>query len=164
MELVMPGMGLIFWMTLSFGLVLIILRKFAWRPIMGTIRERESFIADSIRQSKRIQRELAELDATKEKLLIQAREKAEEVLRQAKLEGEEVIKKAQAQARKEASLIVDAAKTSILAERKAAEREIREQIVMLSIDVAQKVLREELKDAGKKNKYVDKLLEDIQLN
>ena len=164
MELVMPGMGLIFWMSLSFGLVLVILRKFAWKPILGTIRERENFIADSIRQSKRIQRELAELDATKEKLLIQAREKADEVLRQAKLEGEEVIKKAQAQARKEASLIVDAAKTSIQAERKAAEREIREQIVMLSIDVAQKVLREEFQDSGKKNKYVDKLLEDIQLN
>lgn len=164
MELVTPGLGLIFWMSLSFGLVLIILRKFAWRPILGTIRERENFIADSIRQSKKIQRELAELDATKEKLLIQAKEKADEVLRKAKLEGEEVIKKAQAQARKEASLIVEAAKNSIQAERKAVEREIREQIVMLSIDVAQKVLREEFTDVGKKNKYVDKLLEDIQLN
>ncbi len=164
MELVTPGLGLIFWMTLSFGLVLIILRKFAWKPILGAIRERENFIANSIRQSKRIQRELAELDGTKEKLLLQAKEKAEEVLRQAKIDGEEVIIKAQAQARKEATQIVEAAKNSILAERKAVEREIREQIVLLSMDVAQKVLKEEFLDAGKKNKYVGKLLEDIQLN
>lgn len=164
MELVTPGLGLIIWMSLSFGLVLIILRKFAWKPILGTIKERENFIADSIRQSKRIQRELAELDATKEKLLLQAKEKADELLRQAKLDGEEVVKKAQAQARKEASKIVETAKNSIQAERKAAEREIREQIVMLSIDVAQKVLKEEFLDTGKKNEYVGKLLEDIQLN
>ncbi|TVQ13145.1 MAG: ATP synthase F0 subunit B [Bacteroidetes bacterium] len=164
MELVTPGLGLIFWMTLSFGLVLIILRKFAWKPILGAIRERESFIANSIRQSKRIQRELAELDGTKEKLLLQAKEKAEEVLRQAKIDGEELIKKAQAQARKEATQIAEAAKNSIMAERKAVEREIREQIVLLSIDVAQKVLKEEFLDVGKKNKYVGKLLEDIQLN
>ncbi len=164
MELVTPGLGLIFWMTLSFGLVLFILRKFAWKPILGTIKERENYISDSIRQSKRIQRELAELDVTKEKLLLQAKEKADEMLRQAKRDGEEVIKKAQIQARKEAGQIVETAKNSILAERKAAEREIREQIVKLSIDVAQKVLKEEFLDAGKKNEYVGKLLEDIQLN
>lgn len=164
MELVTPGLGLIFWMTLSFGLVLFILRKYAWKPILGTIKERENFISDSIRQSKRIQRELADLDVTKEKLLLQAREKADEMLRQAKLDGEEIIKKAQTQARKEASQIVETAKKSILGERKAAEREIREQIVRLSIDVAQKVMKEEFLDTGKKNEYVGKLLEDIQLN
>lgn len=164
MELVTPGIGLIFWMTLSFGLVLLILRKFAWKPILSTIKERENFIAGSIRHSKKIQRELAELDTTKEKLLLQAKDKADELIRQAKLDGEELVKKAQAQARKEAQQIVEAAKNGIMAERRAAENEIRQQIVMLSMDVAQKVLREEFNDVNKKTQYINNLLEDIQLN
>ncbi|MBW6478526.1 MAG: F0F1 ATP synthase subunit B [Bacteroidales bacterium] len=164
MELVTPGIGLIFWMTLSFGLVLFILRKFAWRPILSTIKEREAYIAGSIRDSKRIQRELAELDTTKEKLLVQAREKADELLQQAKREGEIVINKAQQQAREEASKIIEAAKNSIHAERKAAEREIRKQIVNLTVDMTRRVLQDEFSDVGKNNQYVEKLLEDIQLN
>lgn len=164
MELVTPGIGLIFWMTLSFSLVLIILRKFAWRPILSAIKERENYIAGAIRHSKKIERELAELDVTKEKMMIQARESVEEIIKKAKVEGEQIIQKAQLQARKEASQLIDAAKRSILAERKAAEREIREQIVLLSLDVAQKVIREEFQDPQKKNQYVNKLLEEIQLN
>jgi F-type H+-transporting ATPase subunit b len=164
MELVTPGIGLIFWMTLSFGLVLVILRKFAWRPILSTIKEREAYIAGSIRESKRIQRELAELDATKEKLLVQAREKADELIQQAKKEGESVIKNAQQQAREEASKIIESAKNSIFAERKAAEREIRKQIVNLTVDMTRRVLQDEFSDVGKNNQYVEKLLGDIQLN
>jgi F-type H+-transporting ATPase subunit b len=164
MELVTPGIGLIFWMTLSFGLVLVILRKFAWRPILSTIKEREAYIAGSIRESKRIQRELAELDATKEKLLVQAREKADELIQQAKKEGDSVIKNAQQQAREEASKIIESAKNSIFAERKAAEREIRKQIVNLTVDMTRRVLQDEFSDVGKNNQYVEKLLGDIQLN
>jgi F-type H+-transporting ATPase subunit b len=164
MELVTPGIGLIFWMTLSFGLVLVILRKFAWRPILSTIKEREAYIAGSIRESKRIQRELAELDATKEKLLVQAREKADELIQTAKKEGEIVIKNAQQQAREEASKIIESAKNSIFAERKAAEREIRKQIVNLTVDMTRRVLQDEFSDVGKNNQYVEKLLGDIQLN
>lgn len=164
MELVTPGIGLIFWMTLSFGLVLIILRKFAWRPILSTIKEREAYISGSIRESKRIQRELAELDATKEKMLVQAREKADELIQLAKKEGDIVIKNAQQQAREEASKIIESAKNSIFAERKAAEREIRKQIVNLTVDMTRRVLQDEFSDVGKNNNYVEKLLGDIQLN
>jgi len=164
MELISPGIGLIFWMTLSFGLVLLILRRFAWKPILGTIRERELFIASSIRESKRIQRELAELDSTKEKLLLQAKDKAEEVIHHAKKEGEEIIRKAQQHAREEATKIIDAAKNSINAERKAAEREIRQQIINLTVDMAKQLLEEEFSDEKRKNQYIERLLEGIQLN
>ncbi len=164
MELVSPGIGLIFWMTLSFGLVLIILRKFAWRPILSTIKEREHYIAGSIRHSKKIEREMAELDVTKEKLLLMAKNDANELIKKAKQDGEELIQKAQLKARKEAEQIIESAKNSILAERRAAEKEIREQIVLLSLDVAQKVIREEFQDVQKKNQYITKLLEDVQLN
>lgn len=164
MELIMPGIGLIFWMTLSFGLVLIILRNFAWKPILATIKERENHIARSLQQSKKIQRELADLDATKEKLLLQARENANELIKQAKLDSEEIIKKAQQQAMKDANQIIEDAKKTILAERKAAEKEIRQQIVMLSVDMAQKVIKKEFQDPQIRSSYIDKLLEDIQLN
>ena len=164
MELVTPGIGLIFWMTLSFGLVLFILRKFAWKSILSTIRVRELYIAGSIRSSKRIQRELAELDSTKEKLMLQAKDKAAELVQQAKQDGDEIVRKAQKQAREEASKIIETAKNSINAERKAAEREIRQQIVDLTVDVARKLLREEFTDNQKNNDYVEKLLGDIQMN
>lgn len=164
MELVSPGLGLIFWKTLAFGIVLIILRKYAWRPILSTIKEREHFIANSIRHGKRIQHELAELDATKEKLLLQAKEKASEVIKQAKLEGEEIIQKANKQARQEANQVIEAAKNSIMAERKAAEREIRQQIILLSMDVASKVMQKEFSDQKRNDEFISKLLDEIQLN
>jgi F-type H+-transporting ATPase subunit b len=164
MELVTPGIGLIFWMTLSFGIVLIILRNYAWKPILSTIKERENYIAGAIRNSKKIERELAEIEFTKEKMLQLAKNDADDLIKKAKSEGEIIIQKAQLDARKEATQIIESAKNSILAERKAAEREIREQIVLLSIDVAQKVIREEFQDVQKKNQYINKLLEDIQLN
>lgn len=164
MELVTPGIGLIFWMTLSFGIVLIILRKFAWKPILSTIKERENYIAGAIRHSKKIERELAEIDHTKEKMIQIAKNDADDLIKKAKTQGEEIIQKAQQEARKEASLIIENAKNSIIAERRAAEKEIREQIVLLSLDVAQKVIKEEFTDVQKKNQYINKLLEDIQLN
>lgn len=164
MELVTPGIGLIFWMTLSFGIVLFILRKFAWKPILSSIKERENYIASSLRESKRIQRELAELDNTKAKLMALAKDKADEVVLQAKQQGEQLIRKAQDQARTEASKIIEAAQSSLQAERKAVEREIRQQIVALTIDMTQQLLKEEFVDEKKKNQYVQKLLEEIQLN
>ncbi len=164
MELVSPGLGLIFWKALAFGIVLIILRKYAWRPILSTIKEREHFISNSIRHGKRIHQELAELDATKEKLLIQAKEKASEVIKQAKLDGEEIIQKANRQARQEANQIIEAAKNSIMAERKAAEREIRQQIILLSMDVASKVMQKEFSDQKRNDEFISKLLDEIQLN
>ncbi len=164
MELVTPGIGLIFWMTLAFGLVLYILRKFAWNPILSTIKEREQYIANSIRASKRVQREMAQLDDTKEKIMIVAREEAEEVIKKAKAEGDQIIRKAQDKAREESTRIIDAAKKMIHIERKAAEREIKQQIVLLSLDLAQNVLEDEFSDKEKKSQYVSKLLDDIQLN
>jgi F-type H+-transporting ATPase subunit b len=164
MELVSPGLGLIFWTTFSFGIVLLVLRKFAWRPILSAIKERENYIAASIRHSKKIERELAALDETKEKMLITARHNAEELIKQAKKEGEEIIQNAQVQARKEANQIIESAKNAIAAERKASEREVREQIVMFSLDMAQKILNEEFKDVQKKNQYISNLLSDLKLN
>ncbi len=164
MELVMPGIGLIFWTTVAFGMVLIILRKFAWKPILYTIKERENYIAQSLKQSKRIQRELDELDNTKEKLMIQAKATAEEIIQKARIDGEQIVKAAQQKAQKEASQLINDAHNAITAERRAVEKEIRQQIALLSVDIAKHVIQDEFNDIGKKNKYVNKLLEDIPLN
>jgi F-type H+-transporting ATPase subunit b len=164
MELVSPGIGLIFWTSLAFGMVLIILRKYAWRPILSTIKERENYIAASIRHGKRIERELAELDVTKEKMLQVARNNADEIIRTARQEGEEIVEKAQLRAHTEASQIIENARLNIASERKAAEREIKEQIVDFSLDMAQKIMRQEFQDVKKKNQYISNLLADIQLN
>jgi F-type H+-transporting ATPase subunit b len=164
MELVTPGIGLIFWMTLSFGLVLFILRKFAWTPILGTIKERENFIAQSLENSKKIEREMEELEATKERMILKSKQNADEIIHQAKLDGEKIIGDAQEKAREEAAKIVDAAKSSINSQRKMVENEIRQQIIALSVEMAQKVLKEEFADQQKKSEYVSKLLDDMKLN
>jgi F-type H+-transporting ATPase subunit b len=164
MELVSPGLGLIFWTTFAFGTVLLILRKFAWRPILSAIKERENYIAASIRHSKKIERELVALDQTREKMLSEARNNAETIIKQSKKEGADIIEKAQIQARKDAGQIIEAAKNAIAAERKALEHEIREQIVLFSLDMAQKILNEEFRDEKKKNQYISNLISDIKLN
>jgi F-type H+-transporting ATPase subunit b len=164
MELVSPGLGLIFWTALAFGTVLLILRKYAWRPILAAIKERENYISASIRHSKKIERELADLDKTREKMLMEARNSAEVIIKQAKKEGADIIEKAQIQARKDANQIIEAARNAISAERKAAEKEIREQIVLFSLEMAQKLIKEEFKDVDKKNKYISNLMADIKLN
>ncbi|MFP4289439.1 MAG: F0F1 ATP synthase subunit B, partial [Bacteroidales bacterium] len=91
-------------------------------------------------------------------------EKADEIIHQAKLDGDKIIEEAQDKARAEADKIIDAARNSIQAQKKAAENEIRQQIVLLSVDLAQKVLSEEFTDTQKKNQYVNRLLDDIKLN
>lgn len=164
MELVLPGLGLIFWMTLAFGIVLFVLRKFAWRPILGTIREREQYIVNSLRDAKKIQREMAELDSIKQKMILQANVQQNEILAQAKQQAEFILRQAKEKARDEASQIMEDARRNMLSERRAMEYDIKKQIAALAVDMAEKVLQEEFTDSVKYNRHVSQLLERLNLN
>ncbi|MBW6498508.1 MAG: F0F1 ATP synthase subunit B [Bacteroidales bacterium] len=164
MELVSPGLGLIFWMTLAFGIVLLVLRKYAWRPILNTIREREMYISKSLRDAQHIQRELAALEMVKETKLKEAEKLRLELLAQARNEADDIIRLARQKASADVTQMMEDAKRAVEAQRKSVINEIRGQIALLSIDMAEKVLEGELKNKKASADLVNQLLDKVILN
>jgi len=164
MDLVMPGVGLIFWMTLTFVFLLLILKKFAWKPIMSSIKEREQKISTSLAMAKQTQEEMKRLQADNEKLLHQAREDRDVILREAKKLKDTIISEAKGKAQSEADRIVESARVNIESEKAAAIAELRNQVASLTIEVAEKVLTAELADKAKQTSFAEKQLETMNFN
>jgi len=164
MQLINPGFGLIFWMTLIFLIVLFILKKYAWKPILESLKEREDSIENALRAAEEAKKEMAQLKAKNEELLKEAREEKDALLAEARKMKEKIIAEAREKANKEAKSIVEAAREQIEMEKQATLSEIKNIIATYSIEIAEKVLREELSDKKKQQSYVAKLLKEIQLN
>jgi len=166
MELVSPGIGLIFWMTLSFGIVLFLLSKFVWPLILGGLKEREEEIANSLESARHAREEIQNLQANNEELLKEARDEREEMIREAKKLKDDMIATAKGQAELEAKQIIENAKSVIEQEKTAALSELKNQVAGLSIEIAEKLLKAELSDDKKQKELMDKLIgeADNQLN
>lgn len=164
MELVSPGIGLMFWMTLAFGLVLFILRKFAWKPILKALKEREEGIDNALHAADKAREEMQQLQVDNEKLLIQAREERDVILRDARNVREKMLEESRIRANEEANRIVAAAKESIENEKLAAITDLKNQLASLSIEIAEKVLREKLSDDPKQQALVQRLMQDVKFN
>jgi len=164
MQLINPGFGLIFWMTLAFLIVLFVLTKYAWKPILASLKEREDSIEDALQAAEEAKKEMAALKAKNEELLKQAREERDAMLNDARKIKEQIIGEAREKANKEASIIVEDAREQINSEKLAALVELKNLIATYSIEIAEKVLKQELSDSKKQQAYVDKLLKEIQLN
>jgi len=164
MDLVMPGVGLIFWMTLTFIFLLLILKKFAWGPIMSSIKEREQKISTSLAMAKQTQEDMKRLQADNEKLLHQAREERDVILREANKLKDSIIGEAKNKAQSEADRIVESARVNIESEKAAAIAELRNQVASLTIEVAEKVLTAELADKAKQTSFAEKQLETMNFN
>jgi F-type H+-transporting ATPase subunit b len=164
MQLINPGFGLIFWMTLAFLIVLFVLTKFAWKPILASLKEREDSIEDALQAAEEAKKEMAALKAKNEELLKQAREERDAMLADARKIKEQIIGEAREKANKEASIIVEDAREQINSEKQAALVELKNLIATYSIEIAEKVLKQELSDSKKQQVYVNKLLKEIQLN
>ncbi|OYT10531.1 MAG: ATP synthase F0 subunit B [Bacteroidetes bacterium 4572_112] len=164
MDLIMPGVGLIFWMTLVFSLLLILLKKFAWKPIMDSLREREQDISSSLAMAKQTKAEMKQLQADNEKLLQLAREERDVILNEAKTTKDQIISEAKDKAQAEADRIVESARVNIENEKRAALTEIKTQVAELSIEIAEKVLKAELSNKTEQNKLVEKQLENLNFN
>ena len=164
MQLINPGFGLIFWMTLAFLIVFFILKKFAWKPILASLKEREDSIEDALKSAEEAKKEMATLKAANEGLLREAREERDAMLTDARKIKEQIIAEARDKASKEAGIIVENAREQINSEKQAALTELKNLIATYSIEIAEKVLQEELSDKKKQQAYVDKLLKEIQLN
>ncbi len=163
MELVTPEFGLIFWTTLSFFLLLFILRKFAWKPILNSVNEREGSIVSALAEAENARKEMQNLKADNERILKEARAEREALLKEARELKEKIISDAKEQSKVEGDKMIRQAKATIESEKKAAVAEIKSQVALLSVDIAEKVIRRELSDKDKQLKMVTEMLGDIDL-
>ncbi|MBK6344804.1 MAG: F0F1 ATP synthase subunit B [Bacteroidales bacterium] len=164
MELVSPGIGLIFWMTLAFGLLLFILGKFVWPPIMRALSEREQAIELALHEANKARKEMEELRFSNEQLLREAKEERDGILRDARKVRESIIEDSKVKATEEANRILENATERIHFEKMAAITDLKNQIANLSIEIAEKILRQELSDPEKDKAIVRKSISDITLN
>ena len=164
MELVTPSIGLLFWMIISFGIVFLILKKFAWKPILNTLKERDNSIAEALNAAQRAKDEMASLKSSNEKILNDAKLERDSLLKEAREMREAMINEAKGKASAEAEKIVASARETIQNEKMAAITELKNQVATLSIEVAEKVLRQSLASDEKQKAYVKQLLEEVKLN
>ena len=164
MELVTPHIGLIFWMTLSFGIVIFILGKFAWKPIMKGLKERENSIDDALHAAEKAREDMKELKFSNEQLMREAKEERDAMLRDARKIRDNIIGEAKTKAEEEANRIVETAKENIHYEKMAALTELKNQIAILSIEIAEKIMKEDLSKNEKQKELVNKLLNEVKFN
>lgn len=161
--LVTPGLGLIVWSTLTFIILLWLLKKFAWKPILNSVKEREASIENALAAAEDARKEMQDISADSEKLLREARAERETMLKEAREIKDKMIADAKAQAQAEGDKIVAAAQQSIEGEKKAAIADIKNQVAELSVEIAEKVLRNELDNKNKQLQLVDDLVSNIKL-
>lgn len=161
MDLLMPSTGLLFWMTIVFLCVLAILWKWGFPAITKMVRDRQDYINGSLKKAHEANEKLANIQKEGELLLQQAREKQSEILKEASATRDAIVEKAQEKARDEGARIVSDARTEIENEKQAAISEIRNQVAELSVQIAEKILREKLKGDKEQNELIDRLLDEV---
>jgi len=164
MGLVTPNPGTIFWMVLIFGIVFLILRKFAWKPILNALKDRENTIANALNAAEEARRDVEGLKADNDRIIASAKKEKDLILKEAKELKDKIIAEARDKAVTEAQKSIDQAKQQIQAEKNAAITEIKNQVADLSVLIAEKILKNELKDKAEQEKVVNNLLKDIKLN
>lgn len=164
MDLLTPEFGLFFWTLVAFLSILFILGKFAWKPILKALGERESGIADSIATADRLKKEMSQMQSENEKLMAQAREERTAMLNEAKEIKDRIVNEAKNQAKAEANKIIVDAQQQIQQQKMAALTEVKNEIGNLAVEMAERILRKQLATADAQNGYANLLAEDIKLN
>ena len=158
------SIGLFFWQTLLFGLLLLLLWKFAWKPILNAVNDREDGIKDALAAAENAKKEMQNVTADSEKLLKEARAEREAMLKEAREIKDRLIAESKDQAKVEGDKMIRQAQATIESEKKAAVADIKNQVAELSVDIAEKVIKEQLSNKDKQLKLVDDMLGDIKLN
>lgn len=164
MELVTPDLGLSIWTSVAFIILLIILRAFAWKPILGAVKDREESIEKAISSADEARKEMAALQANNEALLKEARLERDKILAEARDTKDQIVSDAKNVAKQEAERLLTQAREVIDTEKKAALAEIKNQVATLSLDIAGKVIKAELAEDKKQQELVGKLMEEVKLN
>lgn len=164
MQLVTPGIGLIFWMLVSFSLVMYILAKYAWGPIMKGIHQREDTIEKALEAANEAKKEMLQLKAGNEQLLRDAKDERDALLRDARKVRESILDEARAKAAEESARILENARENIQFEKMAAINELKNQIASISIEIAEKLIGKELENKQQQQQLTEKLLKEIKIN
>jgi len=164
MDLITPDFGLIIWMVISFGIVLFILKKAAWRPILNALEQRENTIEESLQSAKRAKEEMSKVKADNEKILEEAKIERNNIINEGRAIKEKIVNDAKEEASKEAKIIIDDARKTINNEKQIAIEEMKTQIVELSVDIAEKVISKNLKDDKAQQDYIKKTLNELNIN
>ncbi len=164
MELLTPGIGLIFWTLIAFLIVFIILRKYAWKPILSSLKARETSIASAIASAESMRAEMALMKNENEALLAQARDERAKMIKEAKDVGAKMIGEAKDKARNEYDRIVAEAQIAIQQQKNAALTEVKNQVGNLVIEVSEKVLRRELANRNEQEGFIKQQAEIVNLN
>ncbi len=161
MDLLVPSTGLLFWMSLTFLVVLFILWKFGFPVITSMVQERKAFIDDSLRKAQEANERLANIQKEGESILQEAREKQSQILKEAAQTRDAIVEKAQEKARQEGGRMLEEARAAIEQEKKAAIADIRRQVATLSVEIAEKVLRQNLQGDKAQMDLIDRMLDDV---
>jgi F-type H+-transporting ATPase subunit b len=162
--LVEPGIGLIFWTTVVFLLLVFILGKYAWKPILSAIKTREKGITDALASAESALKDMRELKAANEGILNQARTERDAMLKEARETKDSIVAEAKHKAQTEADRIMSSAREQIANEKNAAVAELKKQVAVLSIEIAEKILKSELSNDEKQKALVSNLMKDVNLN
>ncbi|MBT8323916.1 MAG: F0F1 ATP synthase subunit B [Winogradskyella sp.] len=164
MDLITPEFGLVFWTLITFLLLLFILRKFAWKPILGAVSEREEGIKEALASAEKARQEMENLNADNQRILQEARAEREAMLKDARDMKNKMIADAKEEAQTQASKMIEQAQAAIESEKKSAMNELKNHVAELSIEIAEKVVKQELAQDSKQLKLVEDMLSETTLN
>jgi F-type H+-transporting ATPase subunit b len=164
MELVTPGVGLIFWQTITFLIVLFLLSKFAWKPIMAALHEREASIENALSAAEKAKLEIQGLKAENEKLLAEARLERDKILKEASDAGNSIVESAKLKANEEGARMIAQAREAIENEKRAAITEVKNTAAALSIEIAEQILKRELTDPQAQQALAQNYIREVTLN
>jgi len=164
MELVTPGLGLIFWMVLSFSVILFILKKYAWKPILKALKEREITIDTALKSADKAKEEMEQLMADNEKIIKEAKNERDNLLKDARQVKDKIISEAKQKANSEAKIIIEDAMGKIESEKEAALSEIKNQVAGFSIEIAERILKKKLEKTKDQKDLINELINEIKIN
>ncbi|HEX8039408.1 MAG TPA: F0F1 ATP synthase subunit B [Chryseosolibacter sp.] len=164
MQLLTPGIGLIFWQIIVFVLLFLVLAKLAWKPIINSLKDRERSIQEALDTAEKARHEMSQLKADNEKLLHDAREERDRILREAREVSNRLKEEAQHDAKKISDKIVEDARAAINIEKQAALKEVKVQVAMFSLEIAEKLLKKNLSDDKAQKDLVGAYVKDLKIN
>lgn len=164
MDLVTPDIGLLVWTTVVLLLLLFLLKKFAWKPILSAVKEREESIEAALSSADRAREEMTKLQSDNDKIMKQALKEKDALLKEARELKDKIMNNAKINANEEANKIIDKARLSIESEKQAAITELKNQVAVLSVEIAEKILKKELANDKDQKELVENMLKDTNLN
>lgn len=164
MSLITPDFGLLFWMTIVFLIVLGILGKYGFKVIVKMVNDRKDYIDTSLQKAHEANEKLANIKVESDALLQEARERQAQILKEAAATRDAIVEKAQDKAHEEGSRLLTEAKVEIENQKQAAVSDIRKQVATLSVEIAEKILREKLSDEKTQMDLIDRMLDEISLS